>query len=168
MGDRLVSSTVDRALSVSNAESLLPDLAQILTTRILGHEKVEFPHTLNQITPDGLEPPPVRNLRRKLVDALLACGITAGQAMRFFVWLVVHEWEPRGSWSVETEGLHGDRFVLLDAGDFAWALHKAPTAPGMLGRQRPMRSSQRFSSTSRARNTSNSPTGARTILPGHI
>ncbi|MEU6012105.1 hypothetical protein [Streptomyces sp. NPDC047453] len=128
--DRLVSNTVDRALSVPNAESLLPDLAQILTTRILSHEKVEFPHALNQVTPDGLEPPEVRNLRRGLVDALLACGIKAGQAMDYFVWLVVREWTPRHSWSVEPEGTHGDRFMLLDAGDFAWALRKAADCAG--------------------------------------
>jgi hypothetical protein len=123
--DKLVSGTVDRALSIPSAESLLPDVAQILTTRILGHEKVEFPRALNQVTPNGLEPPLVRDLRRKLADALLACGIKVGQTMRYFTWLVVREWEARPSWSVEHEGLYGDRFTLLDAGDFAWALHRA-------------------------------------------
>ncbi|WP_157856275.1 NACHT domain-containing protein [Actinacidiphila yeochonensis] len=122
--DNLVSHTVDRALSVTSAESLLPDIARILTTRFLDHMKVGFPYALDQVTPDGLEPISVRDLRRSLAVALLACGIEAGQAMRYFAWLVVREWEPHRSWSLEPEGPHGGRFMLLDASDFGWALRQ--------------------------------------------
>ncbi|MFD3653242.1 NACHT domain-containing protein [Streptomyces sp. NPDC058620] len=123
--DRLVSGTVDRALSVPGAELLLPDIARILTVRILGHEKAEFPHVLNPFTPDGLEPVPVRDLRRKLAAALLSRGIAAGQTMRYFGWLVVREWQSPRPWFGEPEGSHGDRHKLLDSGDFAWALQTA-------------------------------------------
>ncbi|MFF0062233.1 hypothetical protein ACFYRC_11865 [Streptomyces sp. NPDC005279] len=123
--DRLVSGTVDRALSVPGAGSLLPDIARILTARILGHEKAEFPHALNPLTADGLAPVPVRDLRRKLAAALLARGIAAGQTMRYFGWLVVREWQsPRAGFG-EPAGSHGDRHNLLDSGDFAWALQTA-------------------------------------------
>ncbi|MEU9156012.1 hypothetical protein AB0D59_37040 [Streptomyces sp. NPDC048417] len=123
--DRLVSGTVDRALSIPGAESLLPDIARILTARMLGHEKAEFPHALNPVTPDGLEPAQVRDLRRKLADALLARGIVAGQAMRYFAWLIVREWQSHRTLFGEPEGSHGDRHTLLDSGDFAWALQTA-------------------------------------------
>ncbi|MFD4792641.1 NACHT domain-containing protein [Streptomyces anulatus] len=123
--DRLVSGTVDRALSLPGAESLLPDIARILTARILRHEKAQFPHVLNPLTPDGLEPVPVRDLRRKLAAALLSQGIAAGQTMRYFGWLVVREWQSPRAWFGEPEGSHGDRHKLLDSGDFAWALQTA-------------------------------------------
>lgn len=112
-------------MSVPGAESLLPDIARILTARILGHEKAEFPHVLNPLTPDGLEPVPVRDRRRKLAAALLARGIAAGQAMRSFGWLVVREWQSPRRWFGEPEASHGDRHNLLDSGDFAWALQTA-------------------------------------------
>ncbi|MFF3995522.1 NACHT domain-containing protein [Streptomyces cyaneofuscatus] len=123
--DRLVSGTLDRALSLPEGESLLPDVARILTARILRHEKTEFPHALNPLTPDGVESAPVRDLRRKFAAALLTRGIEAGQSMRYFGWLVVREWQsPRTSFG-EPGGSHGDRHTLLDSGDFAWALRTA-------------------------------------------
>ncbi|WP_228181451.1 NACHT domain-containing protein [Streptomyces anulatus] len=123
--DRLVSGTVGRALSLPGAESLLPDIARILTARILSHEKTELPDVLNPLTPGGLEPVPVRDLRRKLATALISRGIGAGQHMRLFVWLVVREWRSSRTWFGGAEGSHGDRHNLLDSGDFAWALQTA-------------------------------------------
>ncbi|MBV1936593.1 hypothetical protein KUF83_08450 [Streptomyces sp. BV286] len=120
--DRLVSDTVDRALSVPDAESMLPHLARIITAHILSHEKVEFPHALNPVTSDGLEPAAVRKLRRALAHALLVHGLSEGQAMNYFAWLVVREWEPRRRGFGEEHDPHGDRHMLLDSGDFPWAL----------------------------------------------
>lgn len=122
---KLVSGTLDRALSVPGAESLLPDIARILTVRMLRHEKAEFPYVLNPLLPDGIEPVPVRDLRRKLAAALLSRGTAAGQPMRYFGWLVVREWESPRTWFGKPEGSHGDRYKLLDSGDFAWALQTA-------------------------------------------
>ncbi|MGA5505830.1 NACHT domain-containing protein [Streptomyces umbrinus] len=123
--DRLVTDTVNRALSIPGAESLLPDIAGILAARKLRHEKSEFPHPLNPVTPDGLEPAPVRDLRRKLADALLARGIVAGQAMRYFAWLTVGDWEAHRTSFGDPAGAHGGRHSLLDSDDFAWALQTA-------------------------------------------
>lgn len=123
--DRLVAGVIDRALSIRGAEPLLPDLARIVTTRLLNHHKVGFPHSLDQITPEGQEPTSVRDLRRKLATALLRCGIEAEQPMRYFAWVMVRDWEPQNSWSVTTARTGGDRHTLLDAGDFDWALREA-------------------------------------------
>ncbi|MCX4741894.1 NACHT domain-containing protein [Streptomyces antibioticus] len=123
--DRLVSDMVDRALSALDAESLLPYLAEIVTARMVSHEKVEFPHALNPVTSDGLEPATVRKLRRDLAHALLVQGLSEGQPMHYFVWLVVREWEPRRRGFGEEHDRHGDRHMLLDSGDFPWALKTA-------------------------------------------
>ncbi|PSM42577.1 hypothetical protein C6Y14_15375 [Streptomyces dioscori] len=122
---RLVSDTVDRALSVPDAESMLPQLARIITVHILSHEKVEFPHALNPVTPDGLEPTAVRELRHALAHALLVHGLSEGQAMPYFALLVVREWEPRRRGFAEEHDPHGDRHMLLGADDFTWALRNA-------------------------------------------
>ncbi|WLW52065.1 NACHT domain-containing protein [Streptomyces sp. YU58] len=131
--DRLVSDTVDRALSIPAAESLLPDLAQIVTARMRHHEKVEFPRALNPVTPDGQEPAPVRDLRRRLAHALLVRNIGASEGMRYVAWLIVREWELRRTGFGEHRGQYGDRYLLLDTGDFAWALQMAADRPAETG-----------------------------------
>ncbi|MFF9485479.1 NACHT domain-containing protein [Streptomyces sp. NPDC014676] len=128
--DKFVSDTIDRALSVPDAGSLLPCLAQIITARMLSHEKVEFPHALNPVIPDGPEPAGVRKLRRELAHALLVHGLNEGQDMNHFVWSVVREWEPRRRGFGEEHDPHGDRHMLLDAGDFPWALRSAAGSAG--------------------------------------
>ncbi|WP_327674124.1 NACHT domain-containing protein [Kitasatospora sp. NBC_00458] len=128
--DRFVSGVVDRALRASDAGSLLPSVARILTTRLTGHSRTALPTVLNPVTVEGSEPTAVRDLRRELASAMIVCGLEEEQNMRYFSWLVVREWEAGRSSLLQREGLHGDRMTLLDAEDFAWALDRAAACTG--------------------------------------
>ena len=124
----LVDALIERALLKNQSPSRIEVVAAILDSRIGRHESASLPQALDWVLEDGTEDLESRELRHRVLLAIIKRMAGRGEVGPVQVWRLFTGWSSGASSSsaASTEDrVAGHRSSLIDRSDFAWAIEVA-------------------------------------------